>query len=208
MKIANSYTFFILIFILLGNVYNVNAQTIEASVEFQETLNKEYADAETSPLTPKALKKFKGLEFFPVSKRYIVTAKFERVQNAEPFKMATTTDREPIYQLYGVATFEIDGKTYTLNIYQSHKLREMEEYKNHLFLPFTDLTCGVESYGGGRFIDLEIPEGDEIIIDFNQAYNPYCAYNHKYSCPIPPAENDLKVEIRAGVRHDNQKKHK
>ncbi|WP_321538818.1 DUF1684 domain-containing protein [Flavobacterium piscinae] len=69
-----------------------------------------------------------------------------------------------------------------------------------MFLPFTDLTSGIESYGGGRYIDLKIQEGKIWTIDFNQAYNPYCAYNEKYSCPIVPEENDLKVEIKAGVK--------
>ena len=76
----------------------------------------------------------------------------------------------------------------------------MEKFKKHLFLPFTDLTSGVESYGGGRYIDLEATDKDTMIVDFNQAYNPYCAYNEKYSCPIVPEENDLKVEIKAGVK--------
>jgi uncharacterized protein (DUF1684 family) len=67
-------------------------------------------------------------------------------------------------------------------------------------VPFTDLTCGNESYGGGRYLDIDIPEGEEIIIDFNRCYNPYCAYNEKYSCPLTPAVNDLKVEIKAGVK--------
>jgi uncharacterized protein (DUF1684 family) len=205
MKIITWNKFLVLLLLTFGCFASLNGQTTEESKQFQEELNKEYADKETSPLTDKGLKKFKELPFFPIDKKYIVVAKFERVQNATPFKMSTTTDRQPTYVLYGVATFSIDGVAYQLNIYQSHKLREMEEYKSHLFLPFTDLTCGVESYGGGRFIDLEIPEGDEIIIDFNRAYNPYCAYNHKYSCPIPPAENDLKVEIHAGVMHSNKK---
>ena len=87
-----------------------------------------------------------------------------------------------------------------MNLYQSLDLKKIEEYKDALFLPFTDLTSGVDSYGGGKYIDLKIPQGTTITIDFNRAYNPYCAYNHKYSCPIPPQENDLAIEIRAGVK--------
>ena len=114
--------------------------------------------------------------------------------------MKTTTSRLPTYEVFGVATFVLDGKELQLNIYQSHRLRETEEYKDYLFLPFTDLTNGEETYGGGRFIDLEIPKGDYITIDFNKSYNPYCAYNKKYSCPIPPKENDLDVRILAGIK--------
>jgi uncharacterized protein (DUF1684 family) len=91
-----------------------------------------------------------------------------------------------------------------LNVYQSHTLREKEGYKDYLFLPFTDLTNGNETYGSGRYIDLRIPERETIIIDFNKAYNPYCAYNYGYACPIPPKENKLKVEIRAGVMAPQQ----
>ncbi len=75
-------------------------------------------------------------------------------------------------------------------------------YKDHLFLPFTDLTSGEESYGGGRYIDLETTGiiNNRLVIDFNKAYNPYCTYSDGYNCPIPPRENDLPVAIRAGEK--------
>jgi uncharacterized protein len=86
-------------------------------------------------------------------------------------------------------------------VYQYMKLINVEKYKNDLFLPFTDLTTGKQTHGGGRFLDLKIPDNDEIIIDFNKAYNPLCAYgNPKYSCPIPPKENYLEIKIKAGER--------
>ena len=94
----------------------------------------------------------------------------------------------------------MDGVKLKLNVYRNIDLSKTEEYKDHLFLPFSDLTSGKESYIGGRYIDLKIPKGKTIAVDFNQAYNPYCAYNHKYSCPLVPLENDLKVEIKAGVK--------
>jgi uncharacterized protein len=87
-----------------------------------------------------------------------------------------------------------------LNIYRNIDLSKKKEYKNYLFLPFLDLTSGNESYGGGRYIDMRIPKGNIITIDFNKAYNPYCAYNHKYSCPVVPDENNLNIEIKAGVK--------
>jgi uncharacterized protein (DUF1684 family) len=85
-------------------------------------------------------------------------------------------------------------------VYQNAELVRKNTYVNYLFLPFSDLTSGNETYIGGRYIDLRIPYGDTIAIDFNQAYNPYCAYNRKYSCPIVPLENDLPIAIRAGVK--------
>ncbi|MCK5678470.1 MAG: DUF1684 domain-containing protein, partial [Flavobacteriaceae bacterium] len=87
-----------------------------------------------------------------------------------------------------------------LEIYQNQKLILTTDYEDYLFLPFTDKTNGESTYGGGRYLDLKIPDGDTTVIDFNKAYNPYCAYNHKYSCPIPPKANQLDVEINAGVK--------
>ncbi len=186
----------------------IHAQSYEETIQtYQQALDKEYKDPEESPLTKKDRKKFKGLPFFPINEKYRVEARFERMVNAAPFQMKTTTDRLPTYEVFGLAHFTFEGKEYTLQLYQSHRLREMEKYKNHLFLPFTDQTNGNESYGGGRFLDLEIPDGDTIVIDFNKAYNPYCAYNHIYSCPIPPAENDLPFKILAGVMYDGGKTH-
>ena len=167
---------------------------------FQNTINKEYSDTAESPLTKEDLIVFKSLDFYPVKKEYRVVAGFTRTENAQPFKMKTTTDRAPEYVKYGEVTFTLDGKTVKVNIYQSMRLREKEAYKDYLFLPFTDLSSGKTSYGGGRYVDLKIPKGNTIIIDFNKAYNPYCAYNHKYSCVVPPAENFINLEIKAGVK--------
>jgi len=166
---------------------------------FQEELNKQYADTAESPLTKEDLLTFKHLDFYPINQKYCVNAKFTRTENTLPFKMKTTTDRAPIYEKYGEVEFVIDEKTIKLNVYQSHRLREMNKYKNYLSLPFTDETSGKTSYGGGRYVDLTIPSEDTIIIDFNKSYNPYCAYNHKYSCVVPPAENHIPIEIKAGV---------
>jgi uncharacterized protein len=171
-----------------------------AKVEkFQKELNAEYADAKTSPLTAQDLASFKALDFYPISEKFFVNAKFIRTKEEKPFKMKTSTDRKPIYVKYGEAHFSIDGKSFSLNLYRNIELSRKEEYKDYLFLPFSDLTCGNESYIGGKYIDLKIPKGDAIVIDFNTSYNPYCAYNHTYSCPKVPLENDLNIEIKAGV---------
>ncbi len=181
-----------------------NAQD-QSAKEFQKELNDFYKNPDKSPLKSKA-KKFKGHKFFPVNTSFKVEGKFTRTLNALPFHMKTTTSRLPIYEKYGEVTFEIDGKELSLVLYQGHATRAKEEYENHLFLPFTDMTNGEETYQGGRFIDMQVPEGDTVIIDFNKAYNPYCAYNADYSCPIPPKENDLNVRIEAGVQYDKKSK--
>lgn len=167
---------------------------------YQKEQNAKFKDATTSPLKDKDRKVFKGLDFFKFDSAYVVTASFKRTPNEKVFKMKTTTDRTPEYMKYGELNFNLKGKNFTLNIYQNQGLIEEEGYEDYLFLPFLDETNGLESYGGGRYIDAKIPNGDAMIIDFNKAYNPYCAYNDKYSCPIVPRENYLKTRVEAGVK--------
>jgi uncharacterized protein (DUF1684 family) len=166
---------------------------------FRKEINAEYASKDKSPLTDEDKAHFKGLPFFPIDEKYFVIAEFVRTENEKPFGMKTSTSRLPMYEKYGELHFTIEGKLLKLNVYRSLDLAKQEQYKDYLFLPFSDLTNGKETYLGGRYIDLKIPQGNTMAIDFNQAYNPYCAYNHKYSCPAVPQENVLDVEIRAGV---------
>ena len=175
-----------------------------AVIKFQNELNAEYGDAKTSPLMAEDLATFKSLDFYPANETFYVVAKFVRTKKEKPFEMKTSTDRKPIYVKYGEVYFKINGSDFKLNVYKNIALSKQENYKDHLFLPFSDLTCGNDSYIGGKYIDLKIPKGKTIAIDFNTSYNPYCAYNHKYSCPIVPLENDLNIEIKAGVKkfHD------
>ncbi|MCV6631044.1 MAG: DUF1684 domain-containing protein [Flavobacteriaceae bacterium] len=188
--------------------FSAISQDFEEEVAiFQMELNLEYTDVKKSPLLPKDRVDFKGHPFFLPNKKFRVTAKFEKNPNPTPFAMKTTTERLPIYVAYGWANFEIDGKQYSLTIYQNQGLMEMAQYKDHLFLPFNDKTNGEESYAGGRYMDLKIPEGNTIVLDFNQTYHPLCAYNPRYSCPIPPQENNLPIRIEAGVRLDPHFKH-
>lgn len=178
----------------------LNSTTHSEDVKaFQDKINKDYKSDE-SPLREEDKADFTGLDFFPIDNKYQVLANFVRTPEEKPFAMKTSTDRTPIYIKYGEATFQLQGDTITLSLYRNPKLSRIEAYKYYLFLPFTDLTNGNTSYGGGRYIDLLIPRGNKIIIDFNKAYNPYCCYNDKFSCPIPPKENFMDLEIQAGVR--------
>lgn len=180
------------------------AQSKKAAETFQKNLNEEFADAKKSPLTEEDRLAFSELDFFPIDENFIVEAKFIKSTNEKSFAMKTTTDRAPLYVKYGEISFNLYGEKFKLNVYQNLELIKKPGFKKHLFLPFSDLTSGNETYIGGRYIDMEIPKGKTIIIDFNQAYNPYCAYNYKYSCPIVPLENDLATHINAGVKkfHD------
>lgn len=175
-------------------------QPVLGETEFQKEMNAEYKDASTSPLKDKDREAFKGLDFFKFDSAFVVTATFKRTTGEKSFQMKTTTDRLPVYVKYGEITFNLKGEQFKLNVYQNEDLTKKEGYEDYLFLPFLDNTNGDESYGGGRYIDMRIPAGDELIVDFNTAYNPYCAYNEKYSCPIVPRENYLDTEVRAGVK--------
>ena len=186
--------------LLLLSCEESKVDPFQEALAFQAEMNAQFTDSEESPLTEEDLSTFKGLEFFPIDTSYRVRARLEFHGDSKPFAMQTTTDRLPIYKLYATARFHLKGKDCSLEIYQSQDLVQDPEYKDYLFLPYTDKTNGNSTYGGGRYIDLSVPDGDEIVIDFNQSYNPYCAYNSEYSCPIPPGANRLDLEIRAGVR--------
>ena len=172
--------------------------------KFQKELNEGYTNPKETPLRGDNFTNFKQHPFFPIDLKYRVTAQLKRTENAEPFEIPTSSGRTQPYREYGKATFVIDGKSYVLTLFQNLNLIKRPEYKDHLFLPFRDETKGIETYGGGKYIDLRIPKGDEIVIDFNQSYHPYCAYNaYDYSCPIVPEENFLPVRIEAGVMYDD-----
>lgn len=175
-------------------------QPIQGETEFQRNLNSEFKDASKSPLKKKDRKDFRGLEFFKVDSAYVVQATLKTTPDEQSFKMKTTTDRLPEYVKYGEITFNLENETFTLNVFRNLELMKEEGFEDYLFLPFLDDTNGDETYGGGRYLDLRIPEGDVMIVDFNKAYNPYCAYNEKYSCPIVPRDNYVGVNIKAGVK--------
>jgi len=180
------------------------AKEIKEIKKFQKELNSEYLNPKETPLRGDNFTHFKKHPFFPIDLKYRVQAKFIKTENPTPFDLPTSSGKTKSYQEFGKAIFELDGKSYTLTIYQSLDLMKTEKYKDHLFLPFRDATNNIETYGGGKYLDLKIPEGDSIILDFNQSYHPYCAYNaYDYNCPIVPEENKLPVEIRAGVMYED-----
>ena len=190
-------------FLLIVACNSKDKRPLMGNTEYQQELNASYKDATKSPLKKKDLRTFKGLDFFPVDPTFIVIAKLTKTANAPTFEMATTTDRKPLYKEYGVLNFQLKGKDCALTIYQSQDDLRDEEYKDYLFLPFTDDTSGNESYGGGRYMDAMITDekaDGTIELNFNNTYNPYCAYNDKYSCPLTPRKNHLNIEIKAGIK--------
>ncbi len=172
--------------------------------QFQKELNEEYRNPEKSPLRGEHLKNFKQHPFFPIDLKHRVTAEIIRTENSEPFEMPTSSGKTKRYREFGKLHFVLNGKKQTLTIYQNLTLIKQKGYEDYLFLPFRDATNGNETYGGGRYLDVRIPEGKKIVIDFNRSYHPYCAYNaYDYSCPVVPDENRLEVPIRAGVKYED-----
>ena len=151
-----------------------------------------FAHNPDSPLSGRQRQAFQGLAYFPDNPQLTIHAVIDR--NVEPgvVRMATTGGIEQVYRRYGVVRFEVDGQPAQVTLYAT-------EPAHTLFVPFRDATSGRESYGAGRYLDVH-PHGDHVTIDFNYAYNPSCAYDPSWSCPLPPAENWLKVPIRAGER--------
>ncbi|MCB0554657.1 MAG: DUF1684 domain-containing protein [Phaeodactylibacter sp.] len=170
---------------------------IKSIEKHRQHYKKEFLREERSPLDKKGIKK---LAFFPVEEAYRVSCTFEPTPHAEPFDMATYSGITKPYVKYGTATFVLNGQTCQLAIYQSLQLRQLPMYRDYLFIPFKDPTNGETTYGGGRYMDIragEIQNG-RLTLDFNKAYNPYCAYSDGYNCPVPPTENHLNLPIEAG----------
>lgn len=165
---------------------------------FWAKVDSAYSDTLHSPLPREERTGFVALPRFPADPNFLVKAKFV-AQDGPVFGMKTTSEREPQYQSIGTLHFSLQGKQEQLTVYRNIDLSRLPDYVNYLFVPFTDLTNGESTYGGGRYIDLEGPLADAVELDFNRAYNPYCAYGGAYSCPIPPEENHVEIAIRAGV---------
>ena len=196
--------FIFLLFPMIIFSQKISKEDLEVR-KFQKALNEEYLNPKETPLRGDHFTNFKAHPFFPVDLKYRITAKFLRTESAEPFDLPTSSGKTKPYREYGKATFTLDGKSYTLTLYQSLDLIKQAKYRDHLFLPFRDMTNEKETYGGGKYLDLTIPKGNTIVLDFNKSYHPYCAYNaYDYNCPIVPEENRLPVEIRAGVMYEDK----
>jgi uncharacterized protein (DUF1684 family) len=198
LKITNLLFFCFLIF------FSCNNQKIKNTYEtdFQRNLNVFFKDATTSPLKENDLKNFNFLPFFSYDSTFVAYAKFELTPESTFFDMKTSTSRISKERIYGILKFEMNGNKFQLKVYQSKD--SASDNKEDLLLPFLDETNGISTYGGGRYINLKTPLSDEVIIDFNKAYNPYCAYNELFSCPIVPEDNYLPFDVKAGVMYKTE----
>ena len=168
-------------------------------LEWRKERNAFLKDHERSPLLPRDKKDFKGTKYYPFDAQYFLSGQIERtvlhINNPKYYAtFLTNKGTSKRYIRYGKFRFSLNGKDYTIEIYKSI-------LSDNLFIPFKDKTNGTETYEGGRYVETEILPGYKIILDFNTAYNPSCAYNDKFVCVIPPKENFLNVEIRAGEKN-------
>ena len=149
-----------------------------------------------SPIPEKDRAAFSGLSYFAPAPQLKFTLAYQKLNPPEPYLMQTTGKTPQEYTIYATVTFDLEGKQHTLYLYQ----RPSGSSDRSFFLPFTDLTNGHQTYGGGRYLDVEVVGSGQVTLDFNQAYSPYCAFDHEFSCPIPPKENHLPVAILAGEK--------
>jgi len=182
-----------------SDLNQINLDTVPENLktvyEWQKNKNAYFQDPNTSPLRPKEKKKFNGLDFFTPDSKYQVDAFFRESVTKDTIQMKTNTGSVTSEIRYGNLFFELNNRQYVLPVY-----REVGAEDDYVFLPFTDLTNGDLTYGGGRYLDFTFPLKETVLIDFNKAYNPYCAYNPKYSCPLVPSVNHLDIAIIAGEK--------
>ena len=172
---------------------------------YQYEMNVRFADKETSILKAEDFKHFSSLDFFPIDSNYRVQAKFTRTPGETARIFPTSTGARYYMLKYGEAQFELQGKSIKLDVFQTEDLET--DKPTYLFIPFTDLTSGDETYGGGRYLNSDLPVNNQLIIDFNRTYNPYCAYNDDYSCVLPPRSNRIPLSIKAGIKNFTKREH-
>ncbi len=193
----NSYNILILIFVCTTASFSANAQ-----LKYEDSISlfqKNYVDSHE---VVKAADR-NHLSFYKPNMEYRVAARFKKIEDKKGFDMATSSGKLQHYFVFGLLQFSIHDTTQQLYIYQSQSLMTTEEYRDYLFVRFGDASSGFDSYGGGRYLDFRMNDikGKTLTLDFNKAYNPYCAYASGYNCPLPPKENLLVVEIKAGEKN-------
>lgn len=179
-----------------------STDTMSSTITFADSINllrkendKELKTDPKTPLEKEKVEAFTGLNYYSPNSTWNIHAIYVKIDTGKVFDFPTTTERVIPMVKDGLIRFKFNGKTIELYAYTY-----LEHPEEDLFVPFLDLTNGDVTYGGGRYLEVKRPENDSVWIDFNMAYNPYCAYNHKYSCPIPPLENTINIEVLAGEK--------
>jgi uncharacterized protein (DUF1684 family) len=190
---------YILILVFMTSL-NCFAQNYQSQIDgFRQKYKDDFLSDKDSPLKKDDLQ---YLRFYDADSTYKVDANVELVSNGAIFVMPVFSGTGQQYARYAKLKFMLKGKPMELAVYRSVALAAIPQYKDYLFLPFTDETNGKETYEGGRYIDLREGDfkGSAVTIDFNKAYNPYCAFSSGYMCPKPPDENKLSIEVEAGEK--------
>lgn len=206
MKKKNILLLVVVVVVIISFYYSYTGSQDQTG--YIKEINTERTDKDrymkTSPESPfsEHPETFTSLKYFPADIRYKVTATLTPLENKKPMLLSTNDGKQQQYVEYAHAEFDLDGYRNKLLILE---VVDMGPFRGKLFLAFGDETSAGETYGAGRYLDVvKVPGANTITLDFNKAYNPYCAYVDKYSCPFPPSENLLKVAIRAGEKayHD------
>ncbi|WP_020529297.1 DUF1684 domain-containing protein [Flexithrix dorotheae] len=203
MKVKSNNIFFLglVAVVALIIIYSISGEELSEQYEreiatFRQEKNEMFKTSDQSPLDRNQKKAFDSLDYYPINIAYKVTADFEKVPIPEVIQIQTSSNQKRNFKKLGKARFYLEGKAHSILVLKStDKLA-----KDVLFVPFGDETSGFDTYGAGRYLDAELKD-DKIILDFNLAYNPYCAYNPEYECPLPPKENLLDVSIMAGEKN-------
>jgi len=185
---------------------NIGKAYFDSITLFRKKAIAEFANPKTSPLDSIQFQgHYHDPNYFPINQDFIIKAYFTIDTTGEVFGMATNTKRKPNYRVYGYLKFKVGDTLQKLTLYQNVDFMHDPEYGKYLFIPFRDKTNSKTSYGAGRYLEILIPCSDTVMLDFNMAYNPYCAYSDKWSCPLVPFENHLDVHIVAGemIYNDN-----
>lgn len=191
----------VLVGVVVITIYNFRGASIKTKGYTEEMLanrvekDREFKESEDSPLTEKQKPIFEMLSYFPIAEKYKVRAELHRNSSEQIVKINITDGSQREYYVFGNAHFHLEGKELDVTVYKPVKADS-----EYLFIPFYDATSADLTYGGGRYVEPVILEDGSLEIDFNLAYNPYCAYNHSYRCPIPPQDNNLNVSILAGEK--------
>src|SRR6267143_486678 len=161
--------------------------------DFRKSKDEFFATSHESPMAHGKTHSLKMLRYFPPDPKYKIQTTLHKYDSPERVSMTTSKGTRQQFHRLGFFEFDIEGTKVKLQAYRS-----AERESNELFIPFRDGTSGKESYAAARYLDIEETADDKYVIDFNYAYNPYCAYSDDYACPLPPKENWLVMRILAG----------
>ncbi|MEY3917900.1 MAG: hypothetical protein RLZZ132_235 [Bacteroidota bacterium] len=196
MKFNKWFLFLIPLIAILAYLSIPSAKPVDETgadvAKIRSDKDENFRNSDESPIKDKAT--FKGLNYYPFNKEYIVDFVLEKAEKAETVELKMTDGTTEKLIFFGFIQAEFKSFTLKLKLYQHED--------GNFFLPFKDKTAPTETYGGGRFLDLPLTnvKNNRLRVDFNLAYNPYCAYNEDFACPIPPAENTLPIRIEAGEK--------